>query len=128
MKRWIIVIVLQSIFLFQSYSSNVSSVNDDGLIVPLEVEVVDPTHGSGSVPRTPILVPSATLDGYTFYINGDHPDYVVRLVDVDDEDIVVYQTVMPSDVSSIVLPSTLSGDYQIQLLWGDWMLYGWINL
>jgi hypothetical protein len=35
---------------------------------------------------------------------------------------------MPSDVSSIVLPSTLSGTYQIQLLWGDWMFYGWIDL
>jgi hypothetical protein len=45
-----------------------------------------------------------------------------------DEDIVVYQTVMPSETNSIVLPSTLSGDYQIQLLWDGWMLYGWINL
>ena len=76
----------------------------------------------------PMETPTLIKNGYTMYINGDHPDYVVRLVDVDDEDIVVYQTVMPSETNSIVLPSTLSGDYQIQLLWGDWMLYGWINL
>ena len=78
------------------------------------------------VPKIPINPPSASLDGHTFYINTGHADFVVQLLDEDDN--VVYQTVMPSDVSSIVLPSTLSGTYQIQLLWGDWMFYGWINL
>jgi hypothetical protein len=86
----------------------------------------NPTSSGNPHPRTPILVPTASLDGHTFYINGGHADFVVQLLDEDDN--VVYQTVMPSDVSSIVLPSTLSGTYQIQLLWGDWMFYGWINL
>jgi hypothetical protein len=104
-----------------------SSVCAQGIDIPLGVGEVDPPVNN-PIPKSPVLVPTATLDGYTFYINGDHPDYVVRLVDVDDEDIVVYQTVMPSETNSIVLPSTLSGVYQIQLLWGDWMFYGWINL
>jgi len=126
MKKRLLLIVIQSFFLLTSNSLKASSANDDGLLVPLDVEVVDPTHGSGTVPRTPILVPTASLDGNTFYINSGHADFVVQLLDEDDN--VVYQTVMPSDVSSIVLPSTLSGTYQIQLLWGDWMFYGWINL
>ena len=87
--------------------------NDEGTIV-------------GGVPRMPIRPLYGSLDDHTFYINGGHADFVVQLLDEDDN--VVYQTVMPSDVSSIVLPSTLSGTYQIQLLWGDWMFYGWINL
>jgi hypothetical protein len=94
--------------------------------VPLHVADVDPTGSQGHYPRTPMLTPSASLDGHTFYINGGHADFVVQLLDEDNN--VVYQTVMPSDVSSIVLPSTLSGTYQIQLLWGDWMFYGWIDL
>jgi hypothetical protein len=126
MKKRLLLIVIQSFFLLTSNSLKASSANDDGLLVPLDVEVVDPTHGSGTVPRTPILVPTASLDGNTFYINSGHADFVVQLLDEDDN--VVYQTVMPSETNSIVLPSTLSGDYQIQLLWGDWMLYGWINL
>lgn len=101
---------------------------DGGSGIDLGAKRYPPLEEGDPTPRSPIYIPSASLEGYTFYINGDHPDYVVRLVDVDDEDIVVYQTVMPSETNSIVLPSTLSGDYQIQLLWGDWMLYGWINL
>jgi len=97
----------------------------DGIDVPLGVGAIDPTINN-PYPKTPIYIPSASLDGHTFYINGGHADFVVQLLDEDDN--VVYQTVMPSDVSSIVLPSTLSGTYQIQLLWGDWMFYGWINL
>ena len=96
-----------------------------GLDIPLGVGSVDPPVGN-PYPRSPIYTPSASLGGHTFYINGGHADFVVQLLDEDDN--VAYQTVMPSDVSSIVLPSTLSGTYQIQLLWGDWMFYGWINL
>ena len=79
-------------------------------------------------PRSPIFIPTVSLDGYTLYIIGEHPDYVLRLADVDDESIVVYQTIVPANVNSVVLPSYLSGDYQIQLLWDGWMLYGWITL
>jgi hypothetical protein len=96
----------------------------DGVI--LHVKEDPPINGENPYPRSPIYIPTASLDGHTFYINGGHADFVVQLLDEDDN--VAYQTVMPSDVSSIVLPSALSGTYQIQLLWGGWMLYGWINL
>ena len=125
MSRYLLLLV--SSFCLLLFTTECFAASDPGDDLPLIVGD-NPTSSGNPHPRSPVLVPTATLDGYTFYINGDHPDYVVRLVDVDDEDIVVYQTVMPSETNSIVLPSTLSGDYQIQLLWGDWMLYGWINL
>ncbi|MBO4827642.1 MAG: hypothetical protein J5506_10520, partial [Prevotella sp.] len=71
----------------------------------------------GHYPRSPIQPPTASLEGYTFTIIGTHPDFLVRIVDVEDEDDVIYQTLMPAATSSIILPSTLSGDYQIQLIW-----------
>lgn len=113
------------VFLLALFALNVTAYADgDGVI--LHVTEDPPINGENPNPRSPVLVPTASLDGYTFYLNGDHPDYVVRLLDEDDN--VVYQTVMPSTVSNIVLPSTLSGYYQIQLIWDGWMLYGWITL
>ena len=99
---------------------------DGGSGIDLGAKRYPPLEEGDPTPRSPIYIPTASLDGHTFYINGGHADFLVQLLDEDDN--VAYQTVMPSDVGSIVLPSTLSGTYQIQLLWGDWMLYGWINL
>lgn len=78
--------------------------------------------------RGPVNVPIVCIDDYTLYISGDHPDYVLQLVDPDDEEIVIYQVLVPSTVNSIVLPSTLSGTYIIQLLWSDWRFWGYIEL
>ena len=56
-------------------------------------------------PRSPIYIPSASIDDYTVYFS-DHPDYVLQLVDPDDATVVYYQT---------SLPSIYSGDYIIQI-------------
>ena len=116
---------LVSSFCLLLFTTECFAASDPGDDLPLIVGD-NPTSSGNPHPRSPVLVPTASLDGHTFYINGGHADFVVQLLDEDDN--VAYQTVMPSDVSSIVLPSTLSGTYQIQLLWGDWMFYGWINL
>ena len=95
--------------------------------VDLSVGIIRKPSGPG-IPRNPIEPPTASLEGYTFTIIGAHPDFLVRIVDVEDEDDVIYQTLMPAATSSIILPSTLSGDYQIQLIWDIWMFYGLITL
>ena len=84
--------------------------------------------GSGSdFPRNPIDVPIASIDGHTFYL-GSHPNYVLQLVDLDDETVIYYETDFLSEANSIVLPSTLIGTYEVRLLWGNWYFYGIINL
>lgn len=123
MSKYLLFLV--SSFCLLLFTTECFAASDPGDDLPLIVGD-NPTSSGNPHPRSPVLVPTASLDGHTFYINGGHADFVVQLLDEDDN--VAYQTVMPSDVSSIVLPSTLSGTYQIQLLWGDWMFYGWINL
>jgi hypothetical protein len=78
-------------------------------------------------PRGTNSIPSASIDGYTFYVS-EHPDYVLQLVDPDDETIVYYQSDFPAEDDFIVLPSTLSGTFEIRLIWGYWYLYGEITL
>lgn len=94
--------------------------------VPLDTEVIDPTLGEGGNPRSPINPPHASIDDHTFYVNSSHADFVVYLVDENEQ--VVYCTLMPSNVSSINLPTYLVGTYRIELLTGNWLFYGYITL
>ena len=79
-------------------------------------------------PRSPIHVQSASIDDHTFYISESHPDYVLQVVDPDDEENVIYEVLMPVGVNSVVLPSSLVGEYGIQMLWGNWRFWGYIEL
>jgi len=49
--------------------------------INFQVGIYDPTSGHGDHPRSPINPPSASIDGYTLYIEGDHPAYELYLVD-----------------------------------------------
>ena len=96
--------------------------------VTLTVGIIrDGTMGNDN-PRSPIEPPSASIDGHTFYINEVHPDYVFQLVDVDDEENVIYEVPMASGVNSIVIPSAYAGNYRVQLIWGYWCFWGYICL
>ena len=96
--------------------------------VTLTVGIIrDGTMGNDN-PRSPIEPPSASIDGHTFYINEVHPDYVFQLVDVDDEENVIYEVPMASGVNSIVIPSAYVGNYRVQLIWGYWCFWGYICL
>lgn len=96
--------------------------------VPLTAERIQNGNLGSQYPQMPVQAPSASIDDHIFYINSSHPDCVVQLVDVDDETVVYYETQVSSATSSVVLPSTYSGDYIIQILWGDWRFWGYIYL
>lgn len=82
-------------------------------------KVNDPTESSGGHPRTPINPPSASLDGHTLYMEGEHPGYMLSLVDsASGEADVVYQVYVPASTGVIVLPVTLTGTFELQLYGG----------
>ena len=81
------------------------------------------THG---YPKNPIEVPLVYIDDYTLTFEAYHPDYALIIKDEDGD--VVYSTTVFSAQTQVVLPSTLSGDYEIQLVMGNWLFTGWINL
>ena len=96
----------------------------------LQVGWHDPTLAHGERPRGPINPPSASLDDHTLYINSEHPAYTLYLVDTTGEEPdVVYQVFIPANVNVVVLPSTLSGTYELQLYdGGDYYFYSEIEL
>ena len=77
--------------------------------------------------RGPVYVPSVSINDHTLTIS-DHPDYVLQLVDPEDEDNVVYEVLIPAGVNTVILPSYLSGESVIQLLWDVWRFWGYIEL
>ena len=112
------------LFLFGAFilSTDVSA----QVLVPLTVSIIDEQPGGNGQPKTPVLAPKVYIDDYTLLFEVNHPEYVLNIKDENDN--VVYSTVVSSTQTQVVLPSTLSGNYQIELVMGNWLFTGWINL
>ena len=112
------------LFLFGAFilSTDVSA----QVLVPLTVSIIDEQPGGNGQPKTPVLAPTVYIDDYTLLFEANHPDYVLNIKDEDGD--VVYSTVVSSTQTQVVLPSTLSGDYQIELVVDNLLFMGWINL
>lgn len=90
----------------------------------------DPTLATGGFPRGPINPPSASLDDHTIYVYGEHPAYILYIVDNSGEEPnVVYQVYVPANVGVIYLPTIFSGIYELQLYDGsEYYFYSEIEL
>lgn len=81
--------------------------------VPLQVGFDDPTNDQGNHPRTP--VPQVSIEDFTLTFTTPCYGYTLELIDENDD--VAYTTVIT--LGTLVLPSTLSGEYQLLLLPND---------
>lgn len=63
-------------------------------------------------PHAPIVFPQATLDDHTLYITRS---VGAELLEVRQNDVVVYQTLITTDNPTIILPESITGDCEIIL-------------
>ena len=112
------------LFLFGAFilSTSVSAQE----LVPLTVSIIDEQPISHGHPRSPEETPIVYIDDYTLLFEANHPEYVLNIK--DENNVVVYSTVVSTTQTQVVLPSTLSGDYQIELVVGNLLFKGWIVL
>lgn len=94
--------------------------------VPLQVGITDPTQGHKPPQRGSVIIPSINLESSTLYFETPCDGCVLCLLDEDGD--VVYSTVIPTNASSLVLPSSLSGEYEIQIVQGNIYFWGYIFL
>jgi len=94
--------------------------------IELYVSKVDHTTFGHNVPKTPVRPPHVSIENGVLSFTADHPEYVLFIR--DEEGDVVYTTVVSSSVTQVVLPSTLSGEYQIELVMGSWLFVGEITV
>ena len=92
--------------------------------VPLQVGIIDPDITQDEPNRGPVQPPIIYIeDGtLTFVTNCDGCE--LRLVNEEDE--VEYTTIIAG--STLVLPGTLTGSYQLQIICGNYIFYGFIQL
>ena len=119
MKR----IILALAFVLASSLSGVWAQGDD---IDLEVGITDPTENHEPFEKGPVLVPSIGIEGYTLFFNTACDGCTLRLL--DENDAVVYSTVIPTGTTSLVLPSYLSGEYEIQIIQSNIYFWGYILL
>ena len=93
--------------------------------IPLNVNYDDPTLGLPEIGKGPTM-PSLWQDGYELTFLSLHDDYTLELLQGGE---VVYSTYVSSATNTVILPSTLQGEYEIRL-YGDesYYLTGYISL
>ena len=97
--------------------------SSDAYAARVPLTYVDPTNKP--IPhKSPILIPEVDLEGFTLTFFDSCVGCTLRIVNTEDE--VEYTTVITSD--TLVLPSTLEGQYEIQIIQGEWCFYGDIEL
>ena len=95
--------------------------------VPLTLSGDDDNKSVGHhFPKSPDETPTVYIEDHTLFFEANHLEYVLNIKDEDGD--VVYTTVVYSTQTQVVLPSTLSGDYVIELAVNNLLYTGWINL
>lgn len=102
------------------------SVNAQEVIIPLSCEIIDPSPAGNKPSRGPIASPTVYLEDNTLSFAADHPEYVLYIKDEDEE--VVYSTIVTSAETIVTLPTYLTGSYKIELVMGNWCFWGYITL
>ena len=108
--------------LFPLSSVNAQNSNE----INLEAGYVDPDTGNDSGQRSSIQIPHIGIEDYTLFFYTPCNGCTLRLLSSSGN--VEYSTVIASGTTSLVLPSYLSGTYEIQIIQGSFYFWGYINL
>ena len=114
--------VLIAAFVFLAMSTSLYAQNEIPFIVGWDDEM--PLGHGGA--KSPIATPLVYLDAHTLTFSTTHPEYMLYIK--DENETVVYSTVVSESETTVVLPAALSGNYEIVLVMGNWMFTGWIEL
>ena len=117
MKKYLLLIVL---FLGGSFFTGALA----GQQVPMQIIKQGPATGGNTLaPPRPWYI---TQDDYVLTLPALADDYTLELR--DENDVVVYTTYLPSGTTQVILPSTLSGDFELRLVADTYYYRGYITL
>ena len=103
----------------------ISQASADPIELLLKVWYEDPSEDDNPFHRSPVLIPSLYIDGYTLTAGDYTLGSTIQLLDEDDN--VVFSTYVAIE-GDIQLPATLSGTYTIEVIRGDITFVGEIEL
>lgn len=120
-KRFIIVFLLTAIF-----STSSLNVFADPIHILLQIGYDDPIEGDDGLQRGPVFIPKLYLDDYSLIF--DTPCDGCTLTQLDEDGDVAYTTIIPIGTTTLSLPAYLSGNYEIQIIRGNFCFWGYFNL
>lgn len=120
-KRLLLISLLAAMLSFQGLDVYAAPV-----VINLTAGYDDPKEGNDGLQKSPILVPEVSIEGYTLTFYTPCDGCVLRLI--DENDVEAYSTVIPTGATSLVLPSYLSGEFEIQIVQCNIYFYGYIIL
>lgn len=92
--------------------------------IAFQVRIFDPTIGNNPFPKSPVEEPEVYISDHALAFDESCGGCTLNIVNGNNE--VEYTTIISSE--TIVLPSTLEGDYEIQIIRDNWCFYGLIEL
>lgn len=92
--------------------------------VPLKHQICSSSHSG--YPKSPILTWYIDITGHVITMTETPCDYTLCLYDGEGE--VVYSVFVPAGTTQVVLPNTLSGDYELRFETDTYYYYGFIHL
>ena len=88
------------------------------------------TTGHGSTipegPKSPIKFWDIDLTDYVITMSATSCDYTLYLYDEEGE--VAYSVFVPAGTTQVILPTTLSGDFELRFETATYYYYGYISL
>lgn len=119
MKKYSVLLIAM---MFMAHVSSYAALE----FIKFDYGIYDPTSVGPGTNRGPVLIPEVSIEGYTLFFDTPCDGCLLRIVNEDDD--VEYSTIIPIGTTSLVLPSYLSGEYELQIISGNYVFYGDISL
>ncbi|MDE7456937.1 MAG: hypothetical protein K2M96_09580 [Prevotella sp.] len=121
MKRSILALML--IISASLIDAKVQNVYDE---VFLQITFTDPTEDQRPIKKESTIIPSVSLNEHTLLFVTLCDGCTLRLINEDKD--VEYITVIPIGTTTLILPPYLSGEYQLQIIRGNYCFWAYIDL
>jgi len=92
----------------------------------IPMHIIDESSSDGGHTYAPPRPWYITQDDYVLTMPAFEDDFTLELR--DENDVVVYTDYVPAGTTQIVLPSTLSGDFELRLVGDTYYYRGYISL
>ncbi len=104
----------------------VGGIHTHGAPVQVSMQIINKSSSGAGPTYAPPRPWYITQDDYVLTLPAFEDDFTLELRDEDDA--VVYSTIVPAGTTLVVLPSTLSGDFELRLVADTYYYIGFLSL
>ena len=93
--------------------------------VPLRVKPLNPIN-TKPINRSPVMAPTLCIEDHTLYFITPCDGCLLQLLNEDGE--VEFAIEIPEESETLTLPFYLEGEYELQIIRGNFCFFGFIEL